>query len=72
MNKSNQLSNMPNSAERREPVTATIMIILLFTAFGLLVWALSSCSTTQPVYKYGNGWSKMPAKSAMTGIAYNK
>ena len=38
----------------------------------ILIGALTSCSTTQPVYKYGNGWSKMPAKSAMTGIAYNK
>jgi hypothetical protein len=31
---------MPNSVERREPVTATIMIILLFAAFGLLAWAI--------------------------------
>jgi len=63
---------MPNSAERSEPVTATIMLILLFVGFGLLAWALTSCSTNRAVYRYGNGWSKMPAKSAMTGITYNK
>lgn len=31
---------MPNAAERREPITATIMIILLFAGFGLLAWAI--------------------------------
>ena len=31
---------MPNSAERSEPVTATIMLILIFSAFGILAWAV--------------------------------
>ena len=31
---------MPSGAERSEPVTATIMLILIFSAFGILVWAV--------------------------------
>ncbi len=31
---------MPNSAERSEPITATLMLILLFAGFGLLAWAI--------------------------------
>jgi hypothetical protein len=31
---------MPNSAERSDPITASIMLILLFVGFGLLVWVL--------------------------------
>jgi len=31
---------MPNSAERSNPITATIMIVLIFVAFGLLAWAI--------------------------------
>ena len=31
---------MPNSAERSDPITASIMLILLFVGFGLLAWAI--------------------------------
>ena len=31
---------MPSGAERSEPVTATIMLILIFSAFGILAWAV--------------------------------
>ena len=40
--------------------------------FIIAVATLYSCSATQPVYRYGNGWSKMPATSAMTGQTYTK
>jgi hypothetical protein len=39
---------MPNSAERSEPITATIMIILLFAGFGLLAWAIRHEAETNP------------------------
>ena len=39
---------MPNSAERSEPVTATIMLILLFAGFGLLAWAIRHEAETNP------------------------
>jgi len=63
---------MPNSAERSEPVTATIMLILLLLGFGLLAWALTSCSTTKATYQIGNGYSAGPNKSTVTGWTYIK
>ena len=39
---------MPNSAERSEPVTATIMLILLFAGFGFLMWAIRHEAETHP------------------------
>jgi hypothetical protein len=64
---------MPNSAERSEPVTATIMLILLFAGFGLLAWALSSCSTSKDVYQLkGDKWTAGPNKSSVTGWTYTK
>jgi uncharacterized protein YceK len=39
----------------------------------LIIGALTGCSTTnQAVYKHGKSWTKMPAKSAMTGWTYTK
>ena len=63
---------MPNSAERSDPITATIMIILLFAAFGLLAWALTSCSTSKATYQIGNGWHAGPTQSTVTGWTYKK
>ena len=31
---------MPSGAERSEPVTVTIMLILIFSAFAILAWAV--------------------------------
>ena len=43
---------MPNSAERSEPITATIMIILLFLAFAALAWAIRhEAETHYPSHK---------------------
>lgn len=38
---------MPNSAEQSKPVEAIIMLVLLFTAFGLLAWVVRHERETQ-------------------------
>jgi hypothetical protein len=41
--------------------------------FVLIAGVMTGCSTTKPaVYKCGKSWTKMPAKSAVTGWDYTK